>query len=305
MKLYAPKYYLGFKCIADKCTHSCCVGWEIDVDGEAITRYEHQKNGYGKAVLESVDTTDAPHFKLLENDRCPHLDERGLCRIICELGEEYLCDICREHPRFYNRLHDRCEVGIGMSCEEAARIILTSDNFNEIIEVGEIYGEITDADFDAISLRNDVFSVIKDKETSFTQKIAFLGEKYGAAPSKISKSHWGEVISALEYLDEKNKDRFLGYKPDVEFKREIVPHLERALAYFVYRHCTVAECMENFSASLGFSLFCVQLIASVATEDGVCKDNDSEIIELARTVSEEIEYSEDNTDSIKSEFWGT
>ena len=27
---------------------------------------------------------------------------RRLCRIILNLGEDALCDICREHPRFYN-----------------------------------------------------------------------------------------------------------------------------------------------------------------------------------------------------------
>ena len=32
MKLYAPEYYKQFQCIADKCTHSCCIGWEIDID---------------------------------------------------------------------------------------------------------------------------------------------------------------------------------------------------------------------------------------------------------------------------------
>ena len=32
MKLIAPDYYNKFSCIADKCRHSCCVGWEIDID---------------------------------------------------------------------------------------------------------------------------------------------------------------------------------------------------------------------------------------------------------------------------------
>ena len=34
MKLYAPGYYKRFACIASKCRHSCCVGWEIDIDPE-------------------------------------------------------------------------------------------------------------------------------------------------------------------------------------------------------------------------------------------------------------------------------
>ncbi len=36
MKLFAPRYYKKFKCSADKCDHSCCVGREIDVDETAL-----------------------------------------------------------------------------------------------------------------------------------------------------------------------------------------------------------------------------------------------------------------------------
>ena len=35
-----PDFYDSFKCIADKCTDSCCIGWEIDVDKNAIQRIE-------------------------------------------------------------------------------------------------------------------------------------------------------------------------------------------------------------------------------------------------------------------------
>ena len=35
MDLFAPSYFLKFRCLADTCTHNCCrAGWEIDVDKE-------------------------------------------------------------------------------------------------------------------------------------------------------------------------------------------------------------------------------------------------------------------------------
>ena len=27
-----PDFYGKFKCTAEKCRHSCCIGWEIDID---------------------------------------------------------------------------------------------------------------------------------------------------------------------------------------------------------------------------------------------------------------------------------
>ena len=46
MKLTAPKYYHNFKCIADKCSHSCCIGWEIDVDEVTIEKYTSLSGDY-------------------------------------------------------------------------------------------------------------------------------------------------------------------------------------------------------------------------------------------------------------------
>ena len=102
MKLYAPSYYKDFVCIADKCQHSCCIGWEIDIDDESARKYATLDTDYGQCINSSIDFDDIPHFRLGDDERCPHLADSGLCNIICELGEDFLCDICREHPRFYN-----------------------------------------------------------------------------------------------------------------------------------------------------------------------------------------------------------
>ena len=40
MKTIVPNYYKNFRCIADKCRHSCCVGWEIDVDDATMEKYK-------------------------------------------------------------------------------------------------------------------------------------------------------------------------------------------------------------------------------------------------------------------------
>ena len=32
--------YSEFKCKADKCKHSCCNGWEIDIDASTAEKYQ-------------------------------------------------------------------------------------------------------------------------------------------------------------------------------------------------------------------------------------------------------------------------
>ena len=291
MKLYAPEYYKKFKCIADKCKHSCCVGWEIDVDGDAMEKYSSLKDGYGKEIIESIDGEGTPHFRLAQNERCPHLDEKGLCRIITELGEGYLCHICREHPRFYNDTPYGKEVGLGLSCEEAARLILSSDGYSHVEEIGEVEGEVYEFFFDPIKEREKVYSILSDRSVPYDERLWRISETYGISLSVISN----DTVEELEYLDEAHKDLFLNFSSDFNTPEDLEKHFERAMAYFVYRHCTSAWDEEEFKSALGFSLFCERLIASIAPK---CES----IFDAARIISEEIEYSEDNTEAVKSIF---
>lgn len=292
MKLRAPKYYLDFACIADRCKHSCCIGWEIDVDEAARRKYSALRGGYGEEIKKSI-CGDPPHFALHKDDRCPHLDEHGLCRIIREFGEDYLCDICREHPRFYNSTVRGREAGLGISCEEACRIVLSSDNYAEMIEIGEDDGEI-DTVFDTVAEREKIYEILSDRNISYAKRLRIIAEKYDTAPEKLSDEVWKELISDLEYLDESHRELFSSYSSRTETHDRIEPELERALAYFIYRHTSPAENEEEFRTALGFSLFCEHLLASIATK--------ATILDCARILSEELEYSEDNTDAIKTEF---
>lgn len=290
MKIFAPKYYLDFTCIADKCSHSCCIGWEIDVDERTMAKYSALRGGYGEKIKKSI-CGDVPHFALCEGDRCPHLDSRGLCRIICELGEGYLCDICREHPRFYNETARGREVGLGLSCEEACRIILSSDNYAEMTVIGDD-GEENELFFDSVAEREKIFEILSDRSSPYTERLSIIAKKYDIELTDID---WTDIINNLEYLEEEHRELFLGFSPNAETSLGTEKELERALAYFIYRHASAAENDEEFRAAVGFALFCERLLASIAPNDA--------ILDCARIISEEIEYSEDNTDAIKTEFW--
>ena len=291
MKLYAPKYYKNFKCIADKCTHSCCVGWEIDVDEVSLEKYKRLRCGYGAQILDSVSFDEVPHFKLGADERCPHLSENGLCKIICNLGEGYLCDICREHPRFYNYT-GVCEVGIGASCEEAARVILSSPDYAEIEEIGKVDGKGDEPEFDARDERAKIYGVLGNKSLSYHARLEELYRRYEIDAGKDEE--WLEKIESLEYLNTSHKELFLNYSGACRpICTDTDEYLERFLAYLIYRHATEAEDGEDFCLRLSFSLFCERLLASLICARGAKTLN--EVSALARIISEEIEYSDDNT----------
>ncbi len=291
MKLYAPTYYKKFKCIADKCEHSCCIGWEIDIDKNTLQKYEKLKDGYGAVIRDSISMQDTPHFQLCAGDRCPHLDEYGLCKIILGVGEDYLCDICREHPRFYN-FTSVAEVGLGMSCPEAARLILSSPDFGTFEEIGEVATEPDDVAFDGRAERSKVYAILQDTADDY---ISALDKIYRAYSIDVGEDNrWLKILDSLEYLNANHKQLFMQYssalRPEGEEKGA---YLKRFLAYLIYRHCTEAVDGDDFDTRLSFCLFCERLLASLICSQGA--ESLYEVATLASILSEEIEYSDDNT----------
>ena len=212
-------------------------------------------------------------------------------------GEGYLSDICRLHPRFFNETARGTEVGLGMSCEEAARIILSSDGYAEFVSVGG--AECSGCDFDVFPYRAEVYSILSDRKIRYAERLKMIGEKFSVSPSVLTDSEWGEVLSSLEYLDALSCERFACYSSDIS-ESIWECELERALAYFVYRHSSDAKNYAEFRTGLGFAMFCERLLSSVAKAEGV--GNFADFTDLARVISEEIEYSANNTDILRSEI---
>ena len=50
-----PDYYPTFRCIAGACKHSCCIGWEIDIDSETAELYKSVPGEFGKRLSENID----------------------------------------------------------------------------------------------------------------------------------------------------------------------------------------------------------------------------------------------------------
>ena len=44
MKIREPEYYSKFKCVADRCTDTCCRYWQIELDEDAFKTVNKFKN---------------------------------------------------------------------------------------------------------------------------------------------------------------------------------------------------------------------------------------------------------------------
>lgn len=124
MKIRTPHYYKNFKCIAGACTDTCCAGWDVDVDRASYKYYKTVKGTFGKRLKDvMVPSKDGGCTFTLNNGRCPFLNDKNLCDLYTELGEDKLCETCAEFPRFINEYGNVREIGIAPSCKTAGELI--------------------------------------------------------------------------------------------------------------------------------------------------------------------------------------
>ena len=63
MKIVVPNYYKEFQCIASACRHSCCIGWEIDIDPATYSYYSSIGGDIGERLKECTTVDDGQaHF---------------------------------------------------------------------------------------------------------------------------------------------------------------------------------------------------------------------------------------------------
>lgn len=139
MSVWMPSFYPTFRCRAAACRHSCCRGWEIDVDERSAALYRSLPGELGEELRRVLyEDGEGWHFRLTAEDRCPLLQPDGLCRLIREQGEEALCDICALHPRFFQELDGEELWGLGLSCEAVTELLLSSPSLRFVCrETGE------------------------------------------------------------------------------------------------------------------------------------------------------------------------
>lgn len=124
MKITKPDYFDRFHCLAGSCPDSCCQEWEVQVDADSAACYRALPGTLGDCLRRCLRDEDGDTYLTIADRRCPMWRADGLCRIQAELGEAALCKTCREFPRLTHDYGDFMELGLELSCPEAARLIL-------------------------------------------------------------------------------------------------------------------------------------------------------------------------------------
>lgn len=299
MKTVVPDYYSAFRCKAEKCRHTCCAGWEIDIDEETYEFYRGLGGETGEKLRDSISPDDDPHFILQGTDeRCPMLSEDGLCRLISEYGEEALCQICADHPRFRNYFSDRTEIGLGLCCEAAGELILGKKDKVRLVTLSDDGEEqpLTAGERHLFDLREKMLGIVQNRHLPVRQRMKRLLALSGISDEREIRQ-LVELFLDLERLDEKWTQALVTLRetdfskaPDSDEAMQTV--FEQFAVYLIYRYTPYLNRKAAvLSISAMFRLFEHLCFREIMENDSL---DFEQAVEIARLLSSEVEYSDEN-----------
>lgn len=294
-----PAYYEAFRCTACACRHNCCIGWEIDIDAMSAARYASLPGEMGERIRAAIEPGEPPHFRLGNAGRCAMLREDNLCEIQRTLGEGALCDICRDHPRYRVFLPGRTEIGLGLCCEEAARLLLSQTE--KVTLCGEVSAAPPRETVELLLFRQKLLDAAQNRRFSLGGRMQKILALAGASLPRRTARAWAEFFAALEPLEEEFPEALSRLGGAVDFagfhavSAAWETEYEHLLVYFLLRHLLADEgrgLPERAAFAVLSTAMLYALGAAVRTENGAVSF--AERVELARLWSANIEYSEEN-----------
>lgn len=210
MKIRVPEYFKDFKCIASKCEDTCCAGWGIVIDDVTYDRYKNVQGKFGERLRSEIVHEAGENIFVLKGNNCPFLNKEKTCDIYINIGEENLCYTCQQYPRYTEEFGSLREIGISLSCPEAARIMLNNDKkvtfeLSENEEVVSSYNDINAQLFiELLKSRNIVMDMLQDRDIDLRKRVALALLFVDEIQEKIDESE----IKEIKYVREKYSDKF-------------------------------------------------------------------------------------------------
>lgn len=310
MQIRKPDYYDKFHCLASACPDSCCKEWTVQVDSESAARYRELTGSLGEALRQVMVEEDGDLvLTLTPEKRCPMWRDDGLCRIQAELGEAYLCHTCHDFPRLRHDYGDFLELGLELSCPEAARLILAGNSKEITLEIPDDIAPEYDTEAMLILLRSrqELLSFLSDTTLPIGDALAVMllysyavqeeldgGECAVLNPNAILKEAGSlaapgnihailDFYQQLEILTPQWQNRLNSISPT-----SWVPQFRPLVQYFVSRYWLQAVSDYDLISRTKLTVISCLVIKALG----------GDFLETAQLYSKEIENDPDNVNSI-------
>lgn len=329
-KKFYPDFYRNFKCAASRCSDTCCKDWDVVVDDEAYAFYSNVSGEFGDKLLNSIKIEeDGDRVFIFKNKHCPFLNRMRLCDIQIKLGEEHVCDTCREFPRISQDYTEFTEYMLSLACPEACRMIIAGDDIFDFSHITQIENDDngyskTFMNF-LLKARGLTVKILSDNTKSFRYRlkhcIAFTEyvqmliddeifdedkiceyEYRDINVEKVNRRFVFDMHKDLDIMDNNwiegvyaAKDCILNdtYETDREYTNMAL--------YYIYRYYLNA--IDNYDIiTIAKRIYCAYIVCSSMTVALGAENEFDKRVMIIQKYSKEIEHSFENTEFFTVEF---
>lgn len=213
MQYRKPSYFDKFKCTADKCPDTCCAGWQIVIDEQALDCYIGEKGSFGNRLLNGIDWREGCFLQC--GGRCSMLNDNNLCDLVTELGEDALCETCHRYPRHVEEFEGLREWSLSLSCPVAAELILECEEQLRLIEETDEAEDPLEEEFEDFDYflfmqleeaRKVLFRIVRKRKMALEARMSLLLELAEEMQNCLDEDRLYDMDNLIASYGEKEYD---------------------------------------------------------------------------------------------------
>lgn len=257
------KDYDTFICIADKCSFTCCQEWKIEVDDDTYVKWKHlsltkQDNETLDQAVTKKDGTRV--IALNEQKQCPFLNEKKLCKLVLNFGDEVLSETCATFPRQVHEFADRREYSLVSCCPEVLDLLNQQDEISFI-------RNMIDGDEDILlQIRTMMITIMQNPHFTIAKSIMIIFyilleilQKESVSPKEIEEYKNEALLKELsDTIDHMEFHRLDTFEENNELFLDMAENYRKQKLYTRYLE-PIAVMAENLSEDCDERKMMVQL----------------------------------------------
>lgn len=174
------------------------------------------------------------------------LRDDNLCELQRTLGESALCNICRDHPALPGGfLPGRTEIGLGLCCEEAARLLLSRTE--KVTLRGTVSKAPPRETVELLLFRQKLLDAAQDRRLTLGGRMRKILTLAGASLPRRTARAWAAFFASLEPLEPGWTETLAKLAKPIDFagfhavSAAWETEYEQLLVYFLLRHLLADE----------------------------------------------------------------
>ena len=273
-----PDFMEKFDCINSRCPDNCCASsWFISVDKVTFKKYKSSKYqlesfSLSNGVKKNKEFTDRNYGHIImENSQCNFLDERRLCKIHAELGEEFLSQVCAVYPRSSKVIDGILEETATISCPVITKLALMNKEGIKFIESKTYRNRRSfireTIDTSILDKKNHMYwfkefreysiLLIQDRKHTLMNRMILLGLFMNRTSNYIINNNQGEFLGLIEAFEKDRLSENLGalidtIKPNQDIQLTILKKIADLRFHYPILNDKFISYYKEFLAGIGF-----------------------------------------------------